>query len=126
MTTGDAMDNVVAARHDPALALPPDEKHELPPSAHATEQPRVLGGGGTGIRVAGNYLDADKDGHIGQEGDEWPTEEDFATLRKVPDRISWAAYTVAFIELCERFSYYGTQVICMLSRQSISGKFGGF
>jgi POT family proton-dependent oligopeptide transporter len=76
--------------------------------------------------VAGNYLDADKDGHIGQEGDEWPTEEDFATLRKVPDRISWAAYTVAFIELCERFSYYGTQVICMLSRQSISGKFGGF
>lgn len=112
MTTGDAMDNVVGAAHDPALALPPDEKHELPSSARAVEKPPVLGGGGTGIRAPGNYLEADEDGHIGQEGDEWPTEEDLATLRKVPDKISWAAYTIAFIELCERFSYYGTQVIC--------------
>jgi hypothetical protein len=116
MTTGDAMDIAVGARHNPALTLPPDEKHELPPSAHAVEKPPVLGGGGgTGIRAAGDYLEADADGHIGQEGDEWPTDEDLATLRKVPDKISWAAYTVAFVELCERFSYYGTQVICMSS-----------
>jgi len=114
------MDVAAAATHDPALTLPPDEKHELPPSAHAIEQPRVMGGGGAGIRPAGNYLEADEDGHIGQEGDEWPTEEDLATLRKAPDKISWAAYTVAFIELCERFSYYGTQVICTSSHPYIS------
>ncbi len=104
------MDNVVGARHDAALALPPDEKHELPPSAHVVEPPQVVGG--QGIRVQANYLEPDADGHIGQEGDEWPTEEDLSTLRKVPDRISLAAYTVAVVELCERFSYYGTSVIC--------------
>jgi hypothetical protein len=112
MTTGDAMDTAAGATHDPALALPPNEKHEINPSVGAVGKTPVIGSGGTGIRTAGNYLDADEDGHIGQEGDEWPTEEDLATLRKVPDKISWAAYTVAFIELCERFSYYGTQVIC--------------
>jgi hypothetical protein len=115
MTTGDAMDIADGATHDPASAIPPYEKHQLHPSAPVVEKTPVLGGGGTGIRAAGNYLDADEDGHVGQEGDEWPSEEDLATLRKVPDKISWAAYTVAFIELCERFSYYGTQVICMSS-----------
>ncbi|CCG84806.1 protein of unknown function [Taphrina deformans PYCC 5710] len=40
-----------------------------------------------------------------------PTEEDLATLRKVAGKVPWTAYTVAFVELCERFSYYGsTQV----------------
>lgn len=111
------MDNVAGARHDAALALPPDEKHALPPSAHAVMPAHTVGGrgvtaGGQGIRVKGNYLDADEDGHIGQEGDEWPSEEDLTSLRKVPDRISLAAYTVAIVELCERFSYYGTSVIC--------------
>jgi hypothetical protein len=38
------MDIAVGARHDPALTLPPDEKHELPPSVHAVEKPPVLGG----------------------------------------------------------------------------------
>ena len=114
MTTGDAMDNVVGARHDPALALPPDEKHELGPGVHNIEPAPALGRHGTGFRIKGiNYLEEDEDGHIGQEGDEWPTEEDIRTLRKVPDSIPWAAYTIAFVELCERFSYYGTSNICM-------------
>ncbi|EPE24804.1 MFS general substrate transporter [Glarea lozoyensis ATCC 20868] len=42
---------------------------------------------------------------------ELPTEEEFQTLRRVPDKIPWIIYTVAFIELCERFSYYGTTVV---------------
>jgi proton-dependent oligopeptide transporter, POT family len=109
------MDNVVGARHDPALALPPDQKHAIP-DAHKVEPAPMLGGrGGTGLRAKGNYLEADADGHVGQEGDEWPTDEDLVTLRKVPDTVSLAAYTVAFVELCERFSYYGSQVICMFS-----------
>jgi hypothetical protein len=36
-----------AQGHDPALTLPPDEKHELLPSAHAVEKAPVLGGCGT-------------------------------------------------------------------------------
>lgn len=30
------------------------------------------------------------------------------TLRRVPDRVPFASYLVAFVELGERFSYYGT------------------
>ncbi|KAK4104651.1 peptide transporter-like protein [Parathielavia hyrcaniae] len=40
-----------------------------------------------------------------------PTEEELHTLRRVPDKIPWAIYTIAFIELCERFSYYGTTAV---------------
>ena len=115
MTTGDAIDNTVGAQHDLALALPPDEKHKLGSGVHNVEQAPALGNRGTGFRTKGiNYLEEDEDGHVGQEGDEWPTEEDLATLRKVPDTIPWPSYTIAFVELCERFSYYGTQVICKL------------
>lgn len=51
-----------------------------------------------------------------QMGDEDPTEEELYgpnALRRVSAPIPWAVYTVAFVELCERFSYYGTQVLCM-------------
>ncbi|KAL5606569.1 uncharacterized protein BROUX77_003762 [Berkeleyomyces rouxiae] len=44
---------------------------------------------------------------IGQE----PTEEDLATLPRVSGPINWAIYTIAFAELCERFSYYGSAVL---------------
>jgi POT family proton-dependent oligopeptide transporter len=43
---------------------------------------------------------------------EHPTEEELATLRRVSGQIPWTAYTVAFVELCERFSYYGTTAVC--------------
>jgi proton-dependent oligopeptide transporter, POT family len=43
---------------------------------------------------------------------EQPTEEELATLRRVSGQIPWTAYTVAFVELCERFSYYGTTAVC--------------
>ncbi len=33
-------------------------------------------------------------------------------LRRVAAPIPWSVYTVAFVELCERFSYYGTQIVC--------------
>lgn len=42
---------------------------------------------------------------------EKPTEEEMATLRRVSGKIPWAAYTIAFVELCERFSYYGTTAV---------------
>ncbi|EXJ83708.1 POT family proton-dependent oligopeptide transporter [Capronia coronata CBS 617.96] len=40
-----------------------------------------------------------------------PTEEELKTLPRVADEIPWRVYTVAFVELCERFSYYGTQIL---------------
>jgi POT family proton-dependent oligopeptide transporter len=42
---------------------------------------------------------------------ETPTEEEIHTLRRVSGKIPWAAYTIAFVELCERFSYYGTTAV---------------
>ena len=45
-------------------------------------------------------------------GSEEPTEEDLATLKRVSGTIPWTAYTIAFVEFCERFSYYGTTVVC--------------
>jgi hypothetical protein len=42
----------------------------------------------------------------------YPTEEEFATLPRVPGTIPWTAWTVAIVEFAERFSYYGTTAVC--------------
>jgi POT family proton-dependent oligopeptide transporter len=47
---------------------------------------------------------------VGEE----PTEEDLRTLRRVSGKIPWTIFTIAFVELCERFGYYGCQVLCKL------------
>lgn len=39
------------------------------------------------------------------------TETDLKTLRRVSGKIVWLAFTIAFVELCERFSYYGTTIV---------------
>lgn len=46
----------------------------------------------------------------------FPTEEEWATLPKVPGHIPWQAWTVAVCEFAERFSYYGTTAVCMFLR----------
>jgi POT family proton-dependent oligopeptide transporter len=43
--------------------------------------------------------------------DDLPTEEELHTLRRVSGKIKWAMYTIAFVEACERFSYYGSAVL---------------
>ncbi|KAM0198412.1 hypothetical protein ACHAPI_003935 [Fusarium lateritium] len=43
--------------------------------------------------------------------DELPTEEELHTLRRVSGKIKWSMYTIAFVEACERFSYYGAAVL---------------
>lgn len=48
----------------------------------------------------------------GPEGEEYPTAKEVDTLRRVCGAVPWSAYTIAFIELCERFSYYGTTAVC--------------
>jgi len=88
----------IGAKHDPSLTLPPDMKHELGSEAHTTELPAVYEGKGT---FQSEYLN----------DDDFPTEEEIAKLPRVADKIPWRVYTVAFVELCERFSYYGTQIL---------------
>src|ERR1700759_3348413 len=45
------------------------------------------------------------------EHDDTPTEEEMRTLRRVSDRIPIKAYTVGFVELVERLSFYGTTAV---------------
>ncbi|KAI0441253.1 POT family protein [Xylaria telfairii] len=47
----------------------------------------------------------------GPNGEEYPSKEDLKTLRRVKGHISPIIYTIAFIELCERFAYYGTTAV---------------
>ncbi|KAF2635197.1 PTR2-domain-containing protein [Massarina eburnea CBS 473.64] len=41
----------------------------------------------------------------------FPTEEEWAALPRVAGAIPWQAWTVAFVEFAERFSYYGTSAV---------------
>ncbi|KAI2631223.1 POT family protein [Xylaria nigripes] len=47
----------------------------------------------------------------GPNGEEYPSRRDLETLRRVKGRISPIIYTIAFVELCERFAYYGTTAV---------------
>ncbi|RYP42684.1 hypothetical protein DL767_000053 [Monosporascus sp. MG133] len=47
----------------------------------------------------------------GPNGEEYPTAKDLETLRRVKGPINWIIYTIAFIELCERFAFYGTTAV---------------
>ncbi|BCS21429.1 putative MFS peptide transporter [Aspergillus puulaauensis] len=40
-----------------------------------------------------------------------PTTEEMQTLRRVAGPLNWITFSVAFVELCERFSYYGTTAV---------------
>ncbi|KAL8290629.1 hypothetical protein RQP46_002887 [Phenoliferia psychrophenolica] len=43
--------------------------------------------------------------------DVYPTMEQKVTLRRMPDSFPPRAYAIAFVELAERFSYYGTTIV---------------
>ncbi|KAI1131430.1 POT family protein [Nemania abortiva] len=47
----------------------------------------------------------------GPNGEVYPSKRDLETLRRVQGHISPIIYTIAFIELCERFAYYGTTAV---------------
>lgn len=53
----------------------------------------------------GDTISFDKDGN------QIPTEEEKRTLRHRPERLPKAAFLVAVVELCERFTYYGASGI---------------
>lgn len=74
-----------------------------------------------GLDIAHNnvpaHIDDSKNSHHVSEtasDDSWPdkpTEEELQTLRRVSGKIPWTMWTIAFVELCERFSYYGAAVL---------------
>lgn len=43
---------------------------------------------------------------------EYPTEHEMSTLPRVSGKVRWTAYTIAIVEMCERFSYHGTTAVC--------------
>lgn len=61
---------------------------------------------------------------VSSENDEGrePTLDEEKTLRRVAGKVKWTAYTVAFVELCERFSYYGTTAVCNSLLHPVAGK----
>jgi POT family proton-dependent oligopeptide transporter len=75
-------------------------REALQTSAHVVEKE-----GGASSPTSGNIL-------RGPNGEEYPTEQELQTLRRIRGSISWIIYTIAFCELCERFAYYGTTAVC--------------
>jgi len=43
---------------------------------------------------------------------QYPTEEELQTLRRVYGKIDRMIYIIGFVEMCERFAYYGTTAAC--------------
>ncbi|KAG5951910.1 hypothetical protein E4U53_002031 [Claviceps sorghi] len=58
------------------------------------------------VSLASAHEEADDDDYDGK-----PTPEELRTLPRVSGKIKWAMWTIAFVELCERFSYYGSAVL---------------
>lgn len=102
MPAGGHDDMWIGAKHDPALALPQDPNNEEYRRASIQELPPVIDGKPT---LYNDLFPSDDDDST------LPTQEEISTLPRVSDKIPWRVYTVAFVELCERFSYYGTQIL---------------
>lgn len=49
---------------------------------------------------------------VGPNGEQYPTKEELETLPHVVGKVNWIIYSIAFVELCERFGYYGTTAVC--------------
>ncbi|MCJ1329988.1 hypothetical protein MMC10_006669 [Thelotrema lepadinum] len=94
---GNIDDVAIGAKHDIALALGPDMQHRKGSVAHEVELPPVYEGKGTLTTT--------------MIGDDFPTEEELATLHRVADKIPIKAFTIAFVEGCERLSFYGTTAV---------------
>ncbi|KAH7346047.1 MFS peptide transporter-like protein Ptr2 [Pyrenochaeta sp. MPI-SDFR-AT-0127] len=100
MPVGD--DNTVQATGlDPALidrSGDPERKH---PEQHTTTPPAYLHSEGKAT-LQESFL---------SDSDDFPTEVELQTLRRIPAAIPWKIYTIAFVELVERLSYYGTVAV---------------
>ncbi len=87
--------------------------NEAPILAQARVDEAALAGTAAEKRLGRGSVDVNSDQDTSSALDDEVTEADLNTLRRVSGKIPWTAFTVAFVELCERFSYYGTTVVCM-------------
>lgn len=106
----DTTDAAAALRHDISLTYPPDQKHEMGDAVHAIEPAQMMLGAKT---MQTEYID-----------ETFPSEEELHSLRRVSDHIPLRTYLIAFVELCERFSYYGTTVVYTDFIQQPNPQFG--
>ncbi|GIK06771.1 hypothetical protein Aspvir_002423 [Aspergillus viridinutans] len=90
-----------AAAHDVEINEKVDHKLSLAPSIEEIAPASKEVG-------ASSAVYDDDHAHLQRQ---FPSDEDFKHLRRVAGDIPWTAYTVAFVELCERFSYYGTTAV---------------
>lgn len=95
----------MAFSNEPKVATP---LYEMSEDQAFTGEKRHFSATTADLQAAPVEFEADL---IGEE----PTEEDLKTLRRVSGKIPWQIFTIAFVELCERFGYYGCQVLCMFA-----------
>jgi hypothetical protein len=100
-TASDAVD--MAMSHEPKVATPIYEVGEK----QVLNEKAVARSDTTGSHHLAPPVEFEAD-LVGEE----PTAEELVTLRRVSGKIPWIAFTIAFVELCERFGYYGCQVLC--------------
>ena len=72
------------------------------------------------LNVPGDESSQSASDFVHDDGIEYPTAEEVDTLRRVAGNIPWSSFTIAFVELCERFAYYGTTVVCELQMGATS------
>ncbi|MBE7179650.1 MAG: hypothetical protein INR71_00290 [Terriglobus roseus] len=98
------MDVAAGNMLDPGLIISDgDRKRSLAASEHATELPAFYDG-----------VAVEQSSYLPDNAEDMPTEEELRTLRRVPDHIPIKVYTIAFVELVERLSYYGTTQVSLL------------
>ncbi|GKT41290.1 putative peptide transporter ptr2 [Colletotrichum spaethianum] len=96
MSTAPNLDVVEAARAN----YPAIEK-----GAHARKTPDAYTGDVADGRGSHDTLG-------GPNGEVYPTEEELLTLRRIHGKVDWLIYSIGFVEMCERFAYYGTTAVC--------------
>lgn len=98
MTTTVNLDNDAIAQS--GLADPEHHGHPYNPSKGSMDA------NGRKASLQHHDVELDDDEYEGK-----PTDEEMQTLRRVSGKIMWSMWTIAFVELCERFSYYGSAVL---------------
>ncbi|KAL0935679.1 peptide transporter Ptr2 (POT family protein) [Colletotrichum truncatum] len=102
---GGLQDDILAKAHVPSATF------------QGTEKELQAGRGSFDVTAVPHRIQSNNDDVYDSKSDDEdhypdkPTEEELQTLRRVSGPINWSMYTIAFAELCERFSYYGSAVL---------------
>lgn len=97
MSSGLAQEVEISRAADPAVAAAGTEKELVPGAEKELNQEK---------HPSISYESTET-----TEYEDTPTEEELKTLRRVSAHLRWPIFTIAFAELCERFSYYGSSVL---------------